>query len=333
MHERLDLRPAARSKAERGYALARGEGAGSQSTRRVHLEADAALEDVFGAALSQCLAHFTANADCASEGVDPEGVHQMRIGVRRARAALALFEPLLPADRVHFFRSELRWLGRELGSARDLDVFVRGVLADSAHHRPGDAALERLRGEALALRAECYDGVRACIGSRRYARVVLELGGWIHARGWLAHASSEDALRWLQPARAFAETELDRRHRKIGRIADQRDQSDAARHALRIELKKLRYASEFFRDLYRGHGAKRFLRRVGRVQSALGRQNDVATAEQILAALLARLGPERAREHDRAAGFVEGWSERLAENARRETEHAWDRFERARAFW
>ena len=85
LHERLDLRPAARSKAERGYALARGEGAGSQSTRRVHLEADAALEDVFGAALSQCLAHFTANADCASEGVDPEGVHQMRIGVRRAR--------------------------------------------------------------------------------------------------------------------------------------------------------------------------------------------------------------------------------------------------------
>ena len=69
------------------------------------------------------------------------------------------------------------------------------------------------------------------------------------------------------------------------------------------------------------------------MQSALGRQNDVATAEQILAALLARLGPERAREHDRAAGFVEGWSERLAENARRETEHAWDRFERARAFW
>jgi len=333
LHERLDLRPAARSKAERGYALARGEGAGSKSTRRVHLEADATLEDAFGAALSQCVAHFTANADCASEGVDPEGVHQMRIGVRRARAALALFEPLLPSDRVRFFRSELRWLGRELGAARDLDVFVRGVLAESARHRPGDSALERLRGEAIALRAECYEGVRACIGSRRYARLVLELGGWIYARGWLAHTSGEDALRWLRPARAFAETELDRRHRKIGRIADQRGESDASRHALRIELKKLRYASEFFRDLYRGRGAKRFLRRVARVQSALGRQNDAATAERLLAALLARLGSERTREHDRAAGFVEGWSARTDANARPETDQAWERFERARAFW
>src|SRR4029453_17915352 len=81
LQERFDLRPAARSKAERGYALARGEGAPAHSSRRVRLDPDATLEDALVAILSHCLAHFTANADCASESVDPEGVHQMRVGV------------------------------------------------------------------------------------------------------------------------------------------------------------------------------------------------------------------------------------------------------------
>jgi CHAD domain-containing protein len=299
----------------------------------VRLDAGATVEDGLSAILSHCLAHFTANAEAACEGVDPEGVHQMRVGVRRARAALALFEPLLPEDRVRFFRSELRWLGRELGAARDLDVFMRGILTDSANHRAGRAAIDRLRNEAVALRAECYDGVRACVGSRRYARLVLELGGWIHARGWQERTPAGDTMHWLAPARDFAETELERRHRKVSRLADRLDVSDDARHAVRIELKKLRYASEFFRDLYPHRGAKRFLRRLARVPAALGRMNDVATAERILAELLARLGPERTLEHDRAAGFVEGWAAQLAANALRETEEAWERLERTNPFW
>jgi hypothetical protein len=72
---------------------------------------------------------------------------------------------------------------------------------------------------------------------------------------------------------------------------------------------------------------------MARVQTALGRMNDVATAERILAELLARIGPERTREHDRAAGFVEGWAAQLAADALRETENAWERLERTRAFW
>ena len=333
LQERLDLHPAARSKAERGYALARGEGAAVHSSRRVRLDAEATIEDALVAILSHCVAHFTANADCAREGVDPEGVHQMRVGVRRTRAALALFESILSAERLHFFRSELRWVARELGAARDLDVFTRGLLAEIEPPRALRTALERVRSKASELRAECYEGVRTCIESRRYARLVLELGGWISARGWQEHASAGDALRWLEPARGFAEAELGRRHRKIGRLAARLDESDAKRHELRIELKKLRYAGEFLRDLYRGQGSKRFLRRIARVQSALGHMNDVATAERILAMLLARLGADRAREHDRAAGFAEGWAAQVAASAMRETADAWERLESAKPFW
>jgi inorganic triphosphatase YgiF len=163
LQERLDLHPAVRSKAERGYALARGEGAAAHPPRRVRLEPDATLADALAAILSHCVAHFTANADCAREAVDPEGVHQMRVGVRRARAALALFEPLLPTERLRFFRSELRWVARELGAARDLDVVTLGPLARSQcrarvrgvrapARRVGRAARRVLRGSARVSR-------------------------------------------------------------------------------------------------------------------------------------------------------------------------------------
>jgi len=333
LQERFDLHPAARSKAERGYALARGEGAAAHSSRRVRLDVDATIGDALAAILSHCVAHFTANADSAREGVDPEGVHQMRVGVRRSRAALALFEPILPEERLEFFRSELRWIAHELGAARDLDVFTRGLLAEIEAPQALRAPLERVRSEAVSLRDECYEGVRTCIGSRRYARLVLELGAWISASGWQQNASAGDALRWHEPARDFAEAELGRRHRKIGRFAERLDESDAKRHQLRIELKKLRYTGEFLRDLYRGHGGKRFLRRIARLQSALGHMNDVATAERILATLLERLGAERTQAHDRAAGFIEGWAAQLAAGAQRKTDDAWDRFESAKPFW
>jgi hypothetical protein len=69
------------------------------------------------------------------------------------------------------------------------------------------------------------------------------------------------------------------------------------------------------------------------VQSALGHMNDVATAERILATLLARLGDERTPEHDRAAGFVEGWAAQLAEGTLRKAEDAWERLARTKPFW
>jgi inorganic triphosphatase YgiF len=333
LQEKFELRPVTRSKAERGYALARGAGVEAHGSRRVRLEAEATLEDALIAILSQCLAHFTANADCAGEGVDPEGVHQMRIGVRRARAALSVFAPLLPRERVHQFRSELRWLGRELGAARDLDVFTREILSEVADHRAGDRALARLHEEAERMRVECYEVIRECVRSPRYARLVLELGGWIAARDWRDQPLDEESARLFAPARDFADALFERRYRKVARLAGELAASDEARHAVRIELKKFRYAGEFFRDLYPGRGAKRFLRRAARVQNALGRMNDIAMIERTLDALLERLGTERTGAHERAVGFVEGFSAQLAAGALRETGEAWERLGRARPFW
>ena len=333
LHEHFDLLPATRSKAERGYALALGERPAPRTARRIQLAPGANTEAAWIAILSQCLEQIGANADCACEGRDAEGVHQMRVGVRRMRAAFAAFAPLMPREQVRVFRSELRWLGSELGAARDLDVFLQEIAAPMSGVRGDDPAFKRLAEEAVALRADCYERVREVVRSPRYARLVLELGAWIASRGWRNQPLSPGAARLFAPARGFGAQLLDRRQKRIRKLGARLRQSDEARHALRIQLKKLRYSGEFFRALYPHRHAKRFLRRAARLQDALGLLNDVAASERILESLLQRLGAERAPAHDRAAGFVEGWMGHLASRELDQIMAAWEEFEGLTPFW
>src|SRR5262249_31749356 len=57
-------------------------------------------------------------------GSDPEDLHQLRVAVRRSRAALREASALLGAEEAQAVRDELRWLGRQLGPVRDLDVLL-----------------------------------------------------------------------------------------------------------------------------------------------------------------------------------------------------------------
>ncbi|MGH8721473.1 MAG: CYTH domain-containing protein, partial [Burkholderiales bacterium] len=193
LQERLDLRPGARSKAERGYALARGEGAAAHPSRRVRIDPDATLEDAVVAIFSHCLAHFTANADCASEGVDPEGVHQMRVGVRRTRAAVALFEALLPAERLRWFHLAGALLGL-IGAALL-------VTEGRAFSFKAEFALGYLAAAACALTWSVYS-----VMNRRYGAVPTDVvGGFCGATavlGVFAHLVFEetvipDTTQWL----------------------------------------------------------------------------------------------------------------------------------------
>src|SRR3546814_8859412 len=103
-----------------------------------------------------------------------------------------------------------------------------------------------------------------------------------------------------QPARDFAISALDRFRRKVKR--DGRDLAhieDEARHEVRKDAKKLRYASEFFTSLFdrkrerRRH--KKFVAALEGVQAKLGALNDLATAPQLLETLGLADDPDAAR--------------------------------------
>src|SRR5689334_6327389 len=59
---------------------------------------------------------------------DGEHVHQLRVGTRRADAALRIFRTCLPGRVYKAARRRLRRLRRAAGAARDWDVFGAEIL-------------------------------------------------------------------------------------------------------------------------------------------------------------------------------------------------------------
>jgi inorganic triphosphatase YgiF len=330
----VPLRISTLSKAELGYACLTGAPPAPQGARAPELSPAATLDDVVAATLESCLAHVLVNLAPARLGRDAEGVHQMRVGVRRLRSALRLFRPALPADAVRPLEGELRWLGRELGAVRDLDVFVVGLLDPLHARRPGDKGLERLREAAQALRAEQQEQLRRTLDSTRFTRLALALGRFVARRGWRDQPLDESSARLFAPARGLAAALFAARDRKARRLGDRIDELSLPElHRLRIQVKRLRYAVELLGGLHPGRRRERYLERLPELQDRLGRLADLATAQGLLAGLLERIDPDARPACARAAGFVEGWAAADVARATRRLARAWRRFAEARPFW
>ena len=105
------------------------------------------------------LAHLTTNYPAAADG-DNAGVHQIRVAIRRLRAALTLFRPLLDPHAETRFSEALRSLGRIFGEARDWDVFCSEMLVSAQEYGVVTSWLNLLREPAESTRG----GTRACLG-------------------------------------------------------------------------------------------------------------------------------------------------------------------------
>ncbi|MGH9807561.1 MAG: CHAD domain-containing protein, partial [Terriglobia bacterium] len=113
------------SKAQRGYRLVEGEQDQPVKSAPIALSAEMGAAEGFQAIALACLRQVAAN-QTAVLAADAEGVHQMRIGLRRLRTALALFGDLVDRDaQTEKMKHELKWITNELGPARELDVYKR----------------------------------------------------------------------------------------------------------------------------------------------------------------------------------------------------------------
>ena len=94
------------------------------------------VQTAFQVIAGACLHQLLANRPLMLDG-DPEGLHQMRVATRRLRAALRLFEQVVPTD-AEALRAELKWLATSLGAVRDLDVQLESLrhTADGLHPAP-----------------------------------------------------------------------------------------------------------------------------------------------------------------------------------------------------
>jgi inorganic triphosphatase YgiF len=329
----------ARTKADIGYALNRSARKTWSRAGKLKLTPDMTAANSFRQIVLNAFSHLTANDDCARLSLDIEGVHQCRIALRRLRSAFKIYRPLLRRKRIAPIDAAVRWLGKILGAARDLDV-LRAELLEPAIAALGEGEhLAPLMETLEARKAQAYRAVREALSSARYRHLLIDLCALAHADDVARARKKQPGLD--QPLLQLAAQALARAHRKlVKRGAGFETLLQAERHGLRIALKRLRYAVDFFGGVFAADSKKKFLKRLARLQDDLGRMNDVAVAEKMLAQLAGvESGGSRASAATApgqlafAAGGILGWHRRRAAEIEPHLIDDWNAFARAKPFW
>jgi triphosphatase len=314
----------AESKAERGYHLADGTRPEARKPPPIEIDPERALPEAFRALSDGVVDHLLSNQPAALRGDDQEGIHQMRVAIRRMRSLLVLFERLLEPHAAGQFEDELRRLGQVLGLARDWDVFLSESLEEAAPEN-GDAEwTSPLRMLGRQRQQAAHQAAKKAILEPGFTRFVLAFRAW--------SLGGEGALRsglLDRPARAVAGRLLSRLADKVERRLADADCDDLeSLHSLRKSAKKLRYGIEYLQAQY-GKASKRYYKRCNKVQKRLGRINDLASSTR----LAGELAHDGHLDVAPSLGILASRNEALIARKMKKVRRALRRFEREDRFW
>ena len=322
----LPVRLENRSKAQRGYELAAGARAAPVKASAPGLAAQMTVEHAFATIAFDCIAHLQANETGLLAGRDPEYLHQARVALRRLRSAIRMFGEVIPEGRLGQNLDELKALARLLGNARNLDVFALETLAQAS---AGDhAGMSALRRRTQAMRRHAARAARAAVASPGYTIMLLQMTQTLTAVQ--ARAQTGPPAGAGMKLEDFAARVLSHQHARVkkrGRHFMQLAFPDL--HRLRIQVKRLRYASEFFLPLVPDRAADA-LQSLANLQALLGRLNDDAVAWKLLDTMAAG---DAATDYQQAIGYVRGWCARDGEQCLGLLEDAWKKFLRHKPWW
>ncbi|MBL3967589.1 MULTISPECIES: CHAD domain-containing protein [Burkholderia] len=237
---------------------------------------------------------------------DPEFVHQMRVALRRLRTLMRFFPRFTDRQWKDTLGVDLRWLAKLLGTVRDWDVFATeslpALIAADGGGSDWDGTLDAARAQSMAARVE----LRQALHSARYARLTLGWLEWLSALA-LPAADGDDA----PSLRRHATKRVRRLFGHLYGSPSLTSLDTAARHQVRIDAKRLRYALEFFASVASRRTRTETVKTLARVQSVLGEANDAMVALHHLEQLAAP--PYQ-------LGFVRGYGVALEQRAARDAE-------------
>lgn len=325
------VKPSVRAKSARGFELADDAAPKAGRPRKLRLDPSICLDDAFASVLSACLCHLLESLPAAEDGRDPEGVHQLRVSLRRLRSALDLMRSVGMLSKLDGLRSEARWLAQNLSAARDLDIFQGETLPRVAKACPSVAGFDALKQVTSRRRKAAYRKVRLALADHRCARFIIDLGGWIEARGWRGGDVAPERLgRLAAPAIGFAGMVLSVQHAKVlKRGRHFKSLGTDKLHRLRLAGKKMRYLADFLLPLYEDcKSVKQFSRKLADLQEELGAFNDMA----VTSSLLDGLGAESS-ESGTAAAAIAGWQAHASMRIGSRLKNSWRDFVKTRLPW
>ncbi|MBP7701530.1 MAG: CHAD domain-containing protein [Phenylobacterium sp.] len=268
-------------KATQGQGLIDGSDRSPRRHDKAPLARGLTAAGAFQAIARNTLVQIAANGVVLREADSVEAVHQLRVAVRRLRSAVSTFADVADDDHAAAIQAELKWLAGACDEARDLDVFAESAaaLVDPT------LDLSALAPVVEAARARAHAKACAAVASGRFRDLVLDTTAWVETGAWLSMGGKAHAKRRDMPADRFAAKALERRRKRLLKLAaDLKGVDDQARHDARIAAKKLRYAAEAFAPLFDAD-ARPFIKSVKQLQEELGALNDAAVAAELVARL------------------------------------------------
>jgi CHAD domain-containing protein len=218
------------------------------------------------------------------QDLDTEFVHQARVATRRMRSALRLFREAIPESTATYLGGELKWLGGMFGAVRDLDVFLLNLSRfknqmesfPPKKKRAFEDLIEKHRRTPLKALCQALESPRYRNFERRLAQF-LERPLPARPRPSLA----------LKPVREVAPVIITE---KFDAVIEQgrallADPKPKQYHLLRIQMKKLRYASEFMATAYEGT-LDAMIERAVEIQDCLGELQDTVFTRKFIESLI-----------------------------------------------
>lgn len=276
------------SKAEVGLRLVTGRLPAASVPEPLGLSPLTTVAEAYRHIVRHGLRHLLANEACVLAGGESEGLHQMRVALRRLRTAHRLFSPLLgPAAADRQFDA-LRGFAKQLGPARGYDVLLAGLGESGPERRAADPYPDGLAAAIRAQRAAPAESAREAVSDPRCTGLILELGAWLEAGRWHADADPVRRAALDRPVIALAGGWLAGSLGKVRKAAKPVETGRATaeqRNRLRRKLRSLRYAAEFFHGLYPEAAAAPFIAATDRLLAALDADHDAAVAHALLRGL------------------------------------------------
>ncbi len=246
LRDQVGLVPAQLSKFERGIQAAGLSTTGDEKQQRARrLEEEDPVLDIVYRHFQRQVGALKLHQPRAWEGLDPAGVHQMRVAIRRTRAVLRTFRHMLPMKVEDQLSVELRCLERHLGQARDADVCMDAfVRHEAALDETDTAAIQLYEIHLRKTTADAYTLLVEVLASERYAMLIEYLESFVATGPTGKMKSDFGGLRISDCANEYIHRTL----RIILRHGNRISENSTARqlHKLRIKAKRLRYLLDFF---------------------------------------------------------------------------------------
>ena len=208
-------------------------------------------------------------------------------------------------------------------------------------HRSGpiSAQLGVLEDDLEVKRNAGLEKAKAALDSERYRELGLRTALWVTNGEWSTSPEPLLVARRDRSAEEFAAEHLAKRIQKILKRLEKIEDLDAPRrHKLRILVKKLRYACQFFASLFDGRKQaiqrKRFSKILKNLQGSLGILNDIEVHKRLAAAVAhPRKRSRKQAVKALAMGFIAGQEHPQIASCIAEAEKAGEQLSDLPKFW